>query len=119
MGVMGMTPNMNMMNLNLMDWSEAQVTTMFNGHVDKQELRGVVEYCCKQNNPVMIRDAFIGYLGSSNSVRPVPCLLLSSCFSSQHPSHHLSGTILSYGIPFLLCSASFCLSLCCTASPCS
>ena len=78
---MGMSSNMNM-NLNLVDWSEAQMIAMCNGHLDKQELRNVVEYCCKQNNPMMIRDAFINYLGSSNLVRNTSTLLYSTLLYS-------------------------------------
>ena len=110
MGGMGMAPNMNMnmnmnmgMNMNLMDWSEAQVATMFNGHVDKQEVRGVVEYCCKQSNPAIIRDTFNSYLGSSNVVRHFSCILFNSILQPVRYRPQLEHAL-------LLCSARL---LCC------
>ena len=78
-------PSDNFIPQGLLEWCESHLGPVAN----KPELRGVLEYCYKTENPAEVRDCFINYLGSSNQVLRIRAYTSHTAKITHFLSSHL------------------------------
>ena len=66
----------------LIEWTESHLGAFAN----KPELRGILEYCYKTENPAEVRDCFIKYFGSNNQVLQMYIITYKSLYIRKKKS---------------------------------